>query len=211
MKIRAVPAIVRPVVDPPIHRYVTPDWRAPLDVEAFLAAVPEGITVKGMFYTRLMDELERFGFKRGPEKYSAYRDYPMEGMLALELDAAKKLYPEEPIRNALRKLGWIAYASFAESMVGRMVFGVLDNNPAAIVRVAGKGYKYSMSRGRAETIESSDSHAIIRIVDVWNFSDCYQVGVIEGGLNHMGYECEMKLYTESPTDVYVRFEWHKRD
>lgn len=195
--------------------FEVPNWRAPLDTQAVLASVPTDVSAKGMFHAQLQDELEREGFARGPDelaekKYGAYRDYPMHELMRIELFAIEKLYPGVPSRAALRSLGRSAYRTFAESLVGRVIFGALGNNPAAIVKVASKGYRRTMSHGRGKSVFSDDTHAIVHLEDIYNFPDSYQIGVMEGGLDYLGYDAEVRLSVRSPTEVFVRLEWHRR-
>jgi uncharacterized protein (TIGR02265 family) len=188
--------------------FVVPDWDAPLNVDASLRAVPDGATVKGMFLQRLLDDAAAKGVApagRGP--YRAFKDYPLRELLEIEVELAPRLFPAVALREGLRRLGWTAYPTLVSSLIGRIIFGVLGDDLPAIFRTAMKGYKVSISVGSASVIEVGSNHAVIRLQEMYNFADSYQVGVFEGVFRHYDRSGKVKCHRTGEFDLDILAMW----
>jgi uncharacterized protein (TIGR02265 family) len=170
-------------LDPLPPEFLAPNDTAPLDVEAIIAATPEDAGLRGMYYQSYLDELKKRGLPVDPKhRYAAWRLYPMRPWQRFMVETAGRLYPELPLRGALRQLGLIAYSTFASSMVGRVIFGVLGKDVERIMRVASKGYEQSLSRCEVDVVDVTRSHARVHLRGVHSFLESYQLGVFEGAL-----------------------------
>jgi uncharacterized protein (TIGR02265 family) len=188
--------------------FTVPDWDAPLDPEEHARTVPTHATVKGMFMQKILDEAGHRGVAvpdHGP--YRAFKDYPLRKLLDLEVDVAPRLFPDVSLREGLRRLGWTAYPALLDSVIGRVIFGVLGRDLPAIFRTTTKGYKVSLSVGSADVIEVGDSHAVIRLREMYNFADAYQVGVFEGVFRHYDRPGEVRLRRVTAFDVDILAVW----
>jgi uncharacterized protein (TIGR02265 family) len=99
------------------------------------------------------------------------------------LDAALTLYPDQPVREALRRLGRLAVPSLAQSIIGGVLLGTIGRNWEMALKLVSKGYEVSLSPGSARISQLGKGHAVLELRDVWNFGDSYQVGVVEGLMN----------------------------
>jgi uncharacterized protein (TIGR02265 family) len=199
---------IRTVSSVEFSEFAVPDWDAVLDPEEYARAVPAHATVKGMFMQKILDEAGHRGVAlpdHGP--YRAFKDYPLQKLLDLEVDVAPRLFPDVSLREGLRRLGWTAYPTLLDSVIGRIIFGVLGRDLPAIFRTTAKGYKVSLNIGSADVIEVGDNHAVIRLREMYNFADAYQVGVFEGVFRYYDRPGEVRLRRVTAFDIDILAVW----
>jgi len=180
---------------PPPDGFALPNDSAPLDADAHIAATPADAEIRGMFFQAYLDEAARRGVTLPARRtYTAFKMYSMREWQAFAVEAAQALYPQTTLRGALRKMGLSAYPTFADSIVGRVVFGVLGKDLSRIMRVASKGFEHSTNCARAEIVDAGADFARLRLLGVYGFVDSYNVGVFEGAIT----------VCEKQGDVFVR-------
>lgn len=185
-----------------------PDWHAPLDLQARLEQLPNGLVVKGMFLQGFVDEAyERSGRRPGRGAYTTFRDYPLREMLELMAETVELAYPHVPPREGLRRLGHIAYPTFAHSTVGRVVMSMVGDDPKAALHHAPKSYRLIGNAGTANVIDVAEKCCILELRDVWGWPDAYNVGVHEGAIEEWGLEGDIRVRVHSMCDVDLRIEW----
>lgn len=197
-----------PAPEPP-SGFEVPDWNAPVDVDAQLEQTPSDVVVKGMYFEGLLREAAKRDVEAAPghPKYRAFKDYPLRELMKLELDLVPKFFPEASLREGLRRLGWLAYPILIDSMIGKIIFGVLGDDIAKVFKVSAKGYAVSINRGRAVVLDSGPDFARIHLTEMYNFPDCYQLGVFEGALRYYGREGEIVVRTMSDIEVELFVRW----
>src|SRR5262245_17235810 len=128
--------------------FVPADDHGPLDLDYRIAHVPAHAVVKGMFIRRLVDDAAKHGHTLAvKERLIAFKDYPVPVYLNALVEAARVLHPSEPPRRALRLLGHGVYPQLVDSMIGKVVFGVLGRDIHSILRVASKAYEIASNLG----------------------------------------------------------------
>src|SRR4051794_11113794 len=132
-------------------QFLPPSWEAPLDVGAYLAATPAHATSKGMFTAALVTEAKRRGIalKHARDHYVAFKDYPMAEHMQVLCEASRAFFPGLPLRRGLRALGRDAYATFNNSMIGKVTLDSASDIPSAL-RVTAKGFGIGMTLARVE-------------------------------------------------------------
>jgi len=169
-----------------------PDFTAPVDLEAHLAALPPSATVKGMFLAGLLDlvaaarrgvDLSRVAGLR-PRRYVAFFDYPMADFLRLQVGAAQILHPGVPLGEGIRRLGWRSHDSLLGSHVGKTLFGVLGRDAEALLLQIPKAHKLTSSCGTFTAEATAPGRVLLHAHDMPLFLGSYHVGVIEGVLRH---------------------------
>lgn len=188
--------------------FVEPRWDAPLDLAARLETMPPGRSVKGMFLQGFVDAaLERSGRRIGRGRYTAFQSYPVREMLTLMVEAASLAHPDVPPREGLRRLGKVAYPTFARSMVGKVVMSMAGGDPKAALKLAPRAYRLIGDAGEATLHDVGPTECVLELRDVWTWPDAYNVGVHEGGLDAWGLEGEVRVRVHSPCDVDLRITW----
>jgi uncharacterized protein (TIGR02265 family) len=187
--------------------FVKPDLAAPIDVAAQKRLVQPGATVKGMQLAAIVAEAKRRGVTLEGRRYVAFRDYPGEELLELLALAAARVWPDAPPREALRRIGRVAYPTLKASLVGRVVFGALGRDIEAVWRLVSKGYELSNNTGRATLLELTRSEAFVRLEGMYSWVDAWHVGILEGAVEIYGLDPQVLVDVKSPTsaDFWVRW------
>ena len=189
-------------------RYVRPDPKVPVDLAAHIALAPAGGKVKGMFFRKVLDEVQRKGGPSIRERsYFTFSDYPLADWLTLLRDAAAAAHPRDPIREGLRKLGRSMYPTFADSTVGKVLFSVAGRDVMRALPLYPRIWSVISNHGTAAIDELTPGRVVIRQRNVWDFVDCFQLGSIEGGFGFFGIHADVKLAALSPCDADFEVTW----
>jgi uncharacterized protein (TIGR02265 family) len=191
-----------------MEAFLDPRWDAPLDVDAAIAAIPPDVTMKGMFFTPLVEAARTrhvdLGYPR--DRYLPFGDYPMTEHVRGLAASARAFYPHFPVRNALRRLGQGVLQSFQGSTVGRVVWsGVYDIEVA--LRTLAKSYTLASPVARAEVVELGASRAVVHLEHVYWFLDSHHIGVFEGVLRSCGAEAVVRVRTMSLHTGDIECTW----
>jgi uncharacterized protein (TIGR02265 family) len=182
-----------------------PDFRAPLPWQELVAAVPPDIQVRGIFFNTIADELQKIGHKEKP--HIAFKLYPLSELMAFEVRAAQLLYPQQPLREGLRRLGMLGYPSILQTTPGRILFSVSELDFRIALTLASKAYAIAITRGTCNVIDMQRNRAHLQILDVYNFVDCTQVGVIEGTMRTLNVQGSVQLRNATRSSVEFLVEW----
>jgi len=188
--------------------FAPPDFWAPLDVEAIVEKIPASAKVKGMFFHAVQDQARKRGLAPiGRAKYIAFQDYEVREHAHFLVDSAKAIYPEQPVRQGLRQLGRDAYRVFLDSMLGKVIFSVAARRFEAALALTSKAYKVVGNLSSATLEDEQPSSAVVHLRGVWNFPDCYHVGVFEEAAVDYGRKAEILVRVNSPEDVELKLTW----
>lgn len=188
--------------------YAHPVLTASIDLAAHLALAPRHGKVKGMFFRRIIDETRMVSGKALTNRsYFPFSDYPLSEWILLLHDAALQAYPHDPVRAGLRRLGRSMYATFVESMIGKVVFSVAAGNIMQALPLYPRIWSVVSNHGAAAVDELVPGHAVIRLRHVWDFVDSFQVGALEGGMGFFGIEADVKVRVLGPSDADYEMTW----
>lgn len=191
-----------------MSEFVEPSWDAPLDIEATIAAVPETATVKGMFFHAPLQQAKRVrGVAITDKRFVGFKDYAVREHMRVLADCAGAVHPNSPTREGLRRLGRDAYDTFAASMVGRVVMSVTARQWEGVVKVVGRAYSVvgNTSAASVETLGEGETH--IRVTGVWNFPDCYHVGILEAAMRAHEVSGVVKLCAHAQDSYTYELTW----
>lgn len=188
--------------------FVDPPWDAPLDVEAELRRVPETAKQKGMFLIPMVLEAKKLGhtLPSARERYIPFQDYPLREHAQLLHESARVLFPNEPLRQGLRRLGRAAHRVFVESTVGKVVWATVTDAHSALEGIL-KGYAISVPGSNSRVIERGPNFARVRMDRVYYFLDCHHVGCIEGAVRSVGVKPHVRIKLDTATSGEFLCEW----
>ena len=128
------------------------------DIEAAIDACPPHAHVKGMFNIDLQKHLTSAEPDHSvrTERFSAFLDYSARDYLELIVETARVCHPDVPRPEAIRRTGLNAFTEFASSSIGRVLFSLLNNNPARIAATAPKAYKFSVKPFKMKIVKLDD-------------------------------------------------------
>jgi uncharacterized protein (TIGR02265 family) len=188
--------------------FAPPDDQRPIKPEEVIERTPADVSVRGMFFNSYMQEARARGITlEGVTSHVGFKYYPTREWQHFIVQVARKFHPGLPLGGALRRLGLSAYPTFAESMVGRVIFGVLGKDLARIMRVASKGFEHSLSTARVEVVGADEHSARLHLTGVYGFFDSYTVGVFEGAIKVCEREGDVhvRLISHGEGEVFVRW------
>jgi uncharacterized protein (TIGR02265 family) len=191
--------------------FVAPRFDTDIDMAAYLARVPPDAYCKGMFFhdvlaaVRSVDPAAAQQLTR--RRFIPFKDYPLREHMELTEQAVRLLYPGVPTREAMRRLGWLAYPTFVDSMIGRVVFGVLGKDLDRIFEVGPKSFDVSLTRGRAVARRLGPQHWRYEMRDIFGYLDAYYVGVVEGPIRHHGHVPDVRVHLTTLSDGAMDIRW----
>jgi uncharacterized protein (TIGR02265 family) len=195
--------------------FTTPSFTADLDVDGYIARTPEAATTKGMFLTSCAELARRAAPSRADEvfagvtarRWTAFLDYPLRDQMRLTANAARLRWPNEPVREGLRRIGWTAYPTFAASMAGRVVLGVVGSNLEAKLSVLSRGMEVSVSHAQIRATRLESRHWRVDYAKVFSFLDSYHVGLLEGAARAHGETLAVRIRAASPDAATFDLRW----
>jgi uncharacterized protein (TIGR02265 family) len=202
--------VVRISRPPPgyLDTFRDPPWDAPLDAEREIEAIPADAQIRGMFILPMITELRRLplGSVKMRDRYLPFEFYPLREHARLLIDASKQLFPKQPLRLGLRKLGRGAPNAFTTSTLGRVVLQSVEG-VVAIASALAKGYELSLKPGRAQVEVIGPRGLIVRFDDVYYFLDSHHVGAFEGAAKHAGERGRVRVLRHGPGSASLLLEW----
>jgi uncharacterized protein (TIGR02265 family) len=188
--------------------FAPPPWGAPLDVNARFAAIPPGVTMKGLFLIPMVAEAKRRGItlKGARERYVPFSDYPLVEHARLIVEAGQAFFPQLSIRQALRKIGRASHAVLGETLVGKVLWSNADHVEAALESVA-KSYGITASGSRVFIRERAPGRVMVRLEHVYHFLDSHHVGVFEAAVRACKVKGTIAIRLDSPCDGDFLITW----
>lgn len=185
-----------------------PIWTQPLDVNDRIAKVPANGRLRGVFFQVIVDALATQG-KASPtlRHYAGFSRYPLREYLELSVAAAKQLYPNEPIREGLRRIGHAVYPAFKNTMAGSAIFSFANDDFSKVSALAQKAYSIVLEPSDVSIRELEPRHIVVHLREVYNFPDCLQIGVWEGAMAVCGVQGDLYLKVNSTSDVELEIQW----
>lgn len=196
-----------------------PGFREARDDYAFelsdvLAAVRPDASVKGLFLQTVVDRVgdraALFARARVPDRRIVpFLDFPYHDYMRVLVAAAEMLHPDVPRTVALRRFHHPFYEAFAETLPGRVIFGVLGRDASRILPVGPRGWQVNLKHlgeVRGHTVgprhvryEYSGYPALV--------CECCDVGVVEGALAFLGERGQVRIRTPRPDHAELDITW----
>ena len=190
------------------HQFLEPSWTAPLDAASAIQALPAQTTLSGMFFVAVVAAARQANvtLPSAQARYLPFRFYPLREFAKLLVEAAPALYPEEPLREALRKMGRAAPTNLLSSTVGKVVLGPAQGIHAILDTIS-QTYPINLRPSKGEVIERGERFAIVRLSEVHYFLDCHHVGILEGVLRYAGERGSVRIRPMGPGAMDYLVTW----
>lgn len=191
-----------------LDSFKDPEWDAPLDVEREIESMPADAQIRGMFILPMVAELRRLplGSVAMRDRYLPFEFYPLREHARLLIDGCKQLFPKQPIRLGLRKLGRGAPMAFTTSTLGRVVLQSVEG-VVAVASALAKGYELSLKPGRAQVEVVGPRGLIVRFDEIYYFLDSHHVGAFEGAAKHAGERARVRVLRHGHGSASLLVEW----
>ena len=188
--------------------FVELDWAAPIDVDAYVEHCPADAKVKGIIMTSVLKQVERRGAKVPPGigPFHTFKDYSLRDHMRLVVDVAKIVFPHKSLRESLRQLGRQSFPALRETLIGKVVFGSVEE-PVVIYRRVNKAYEITGSRSRAVIVEHGPRFAHMHISTAYGFLDTFHVGTSEGVCIALGRTPHLTIKRHSLSEAEFFVQW----
>lgn len=185
-----------------------PELSAPLRLEERVAALSPTATVKGMFFSDIVQDVHRrTGNAPARKRYVAFRDYPFREWIELLAEAAELAYPDARPLEGIRRLGQRAYPLFVSSRAGAVFAALAGRTIPGTLKQLPRALRVAQSLGSVEIREQSDRHALLELRELYDFPDTYYVGVIEGILAGFDTQGEVLVRDVTLCDADMLVRW----
>lgn len=192
---------------PALHNFVDPPT-TPIDLQAELSRIPADARIGGLFLGPLARQLRERGAELSelPAHFEDLQQYPLSLLVTLLAEASRTLFPELPLRVAMRKLGRQAMPALLQSPVGRLALGAAQGMVQTLEAVA-KSYNITLHPSRAEVIHKEPGLVVVRLTNVYHFLDSHHVGVFEGALRLRKVKGKVLIHQHSPSSADYLCRW----
>lgn len=189
-------------------RFIEAAWDTPLDIDAELATIPEYAQVRGTMIAPVQAMLKKRGWKKASsrERYLPFTLYPLREHAALLVEYCHCVFPQKPLRQALRKVGRAAPQAFGVSTLGRVTLGSAEG-VQDIVSAFAKAYELSLDPGRAVVTEVRSRRMVVSLEDVYYFLDSHHVGSFEGILKQAGLSGSVLIARRGVASADLLLQW----
>lgn len=165
-----------------------------VDVARYIRACPADIMTQGTFFRYLRGAVEK---KRGPtdalfaglarRDWTQFGRYPLRDFMQLAVNAARVMHADVAISEGLRRVGRLAYPSFASTMAGRVVLFAFGDELENMVNAIPKVYALTVPGSHVEVQMVAPAEYRFLYRGVHSFVDTYHLGVLEGAVLEMGF------------------------
>jgi uncharacterized protein (TIGR02265 family) len=164
-----------------------PDYSLPFNVEERLQGLSPSRTAKGFLLQGMINTAKEAGKPLLEDrKYIAFKDYPSTEGAQLLVEIATTLYPDLPTQEGLRRLGWKAFGFLSSSTLGRVLLGTVGLKLETLLGAVPRIFSQLLKNGSVE-VELGANNARVHYKEFYpDFLDCFQLGVLEGGLKAYG-------------------------
>lgn len=186
------------------------EYESPLvgdvDPDERFSRFPDGFTMKGMFFSRLLELgppnlLDRLGPElRGRPalgRYLPFSDYPQVDYSRLAYHIAITRETRVDPVEAMRRLARVDISTFAASKIGTVIFALVGDDVMEALLKLPDMYRMSLHGGRVAAKLSSRDVVELEYTEFYGWLDCYPVGHIEALVAHFSRRCQIEYDLDS--------------
>jgi uncharacterized protein (TIGR02265 family) len=157
-----------------------------LDIEALAARIPANHTVKGLFCSRFVERLGMDYAKLEPRlsaaprggRYLPFKDYLQADYTRIVAAAATKLFPSQPLPEAIRRIARDDFTTFGASMFGKIVLSLIGDARSTLHRAPDAYHR--IAPGPRVQVEDLDARVTRLTFEGHRSSLEYTLGQLEG-------------------------------
>ncbi len=186
-----------------------------VDLDAHVALVPKGATIKGMFFNQLTAHARRAdplfevpaGLQSRVLRYLPFKDYPYADWLRVCHAASRASFRHLPMGQALRKMGAEAYDTLLATTVGKVIFAAVSKDVGRVLEYGPRAYGVAVHCGRVTAERLGPRLVCYRFERLPGFLETYQVGVMEGAVAAAGGRARVRVALDGLADGVLHIEW----
>lgn len=183
-------------------------------IEERIALTDPSHTVKGMFFDDLVKALgadfeaskaELLAPPKGG-RYLPFSSYPLRDHGMLTYIAARKVHPDLPAREAMRRLHRGNLHSLGRTTVGKVLIAMTGDVKSGFARTE-EAFRVGRVAGEVHVLPIEDRAVEVRFVKASAWVDCSELGTIEGMGTFYGKTFRTEVTLDSPVDATFVFRW----
>ena len=195
--------------------FATPRTNFELPLEDIVRRVGTQARTKGMFINRSLalgrkhaEEYELIAAAGLEEDhFIPFKDYPWVDFIRVCCAVSDVLY-EDRRTAGLRHIGRTFYSEFADSVAGRVTFGLLRNNADRVIALGTKAWNMSGSPGEVVSESIGDRHYRYHYTAFpAEVAETLAVGVLEGALAECGEQPQLRFAAADPMNSVIDIRW----
>jgi uncharacterized protein (TIGR02265 family) len=194
--------------------FVAPRTRFEIRVESVTSQVSDSIMSRGMFFNRCLGLIEGQDVEAvlrdaglDEQRFVPFGNYPWTDFFRLAVAIANMICNGRTAAG-LREIGRTLYTEFAESLAGRMLFGVFTTNADRVIGLGSKAWMMSGTPGLVTTESIGDRHYRYHFTDYpADVAETLAVGILEGALHHCGELAVIGFARVSETHAVIDVRW----
>lgn len=200
-------------LDPTLDGFEAPDYRSDVDFDAYVSALSADATVKGMVFIDLIESIRSVHPEKIAETelaqrgYVSFKDYPQKDYLRLLKQTAEIVHPTIPSEEAVRRLGWTHFPRFANSIVGRVAFGIFFDDIDRLIPAVARATMHLVSPSDISAVQLGNRNWCYELRSMPGTLEPLWMGTAEGMLRHYDLEPKVLLRILGPGDFDVSLRW----
>jgi uncharacterized protein (TIGR02265 family) len=107
----------------------------------------------------------------------------------------------------MRNIGLRAYDAIFGSEFGKAIFKPLELNPARLLEAGPLAFKVTINFGKLAVERVAERHYRMRFTDMPTYIEHYQVGAVEGAIQHCGYRPAVKICATDLANAVLDVQW----
>jgi uncharacterized protein (TIGR02265 family) len=179
--------------------------RDDIDVDLYVRSCPPNAATQGTFFRHVRDAVVAktgdvpASLMRGltERSWAPFLKYPLRDFMHLAVNAARILHADQPLAEGLRRVGWLAYPSFASTMAGRIVLLAFGDSLEDVVKATPQAYAITLPSAMVGVKKLGERRYVLEFRDTYSFVDTYHRGVIEGAARAHGFEAKIQVHRKS--------------
>jgi uncharacterized protein (TIGR02265 family) len=184
-----------------------------VEAEERFAAFPPDFTVKGMFFSRMVqlggasalaDVQPKLLKPPALGRYLPFSDYPQVDFSRLAHRVATGLFLRRGVCEAMRLLARKDLETFANSGVGSVMMALAGRDTCDALMKLPDMYRATLNGGTVKAVRESNNIVLLQYDDFYGWLDCYPLGHVEGLAAHLGQLCEIEVDQRSLTSALMR-------
>ena len=200
-------------IDPMLEGFQLLNYSENIDFDTHIAKVPRDGTVKGMFFSDLINAIRACDPPKADElpfakrRHLPFNDYPMREYFRLVEHAVAVIHPNLPSAEGVRQVAWGAFPRFVDSAIGRVVVGIFLDDMDRLVGAMAKAFQYTSNLGTVNTEKLGDKHWHYHIRDTPGAIRQFMVGAAEGIFRHRELEYRVMIREIGPASYDLSIQW----
>lgn len=184
-----------------------------VEAEERFAAFPPNFTVKGMFFSRmvqlggpsaLVDIKDKLVKPPALGRYLPFSDYPQVDFSRLAHRVAVGLFPRRGVCEAMRLLARKDLETFANSSVGGVMMALAGKDVCDALMKLPDMYRATLNGGTTSATRVAPNTVLLQYEDWYGWLDCYPLGHIEGLAAYLNQRCEIEVEQRSAISASLR-------